>query len=269
MRPPSRVDLHLHTRCSDGALTPRQVVERASGILSTISICDHDTLSAYPGLDVPERLNLLPGIEMTCQVGDSDLHLLAYFPAGLCSTIHDWALTLENDRRSRVIAGVSRLRESGIPIGWDQLEAELQGGVPCRSHVARALVSGGICTSLGLAYRQWLGPDSFRRPELEARAAIEQVHQFDGLVFWAHPFGDDVVQYGQLLISAGLDGVETLSQNLSPANRQIAIDFQRAHRLGECGGSDLHSETPRRKIGQYAVEESRIDERLIEASRVK
>jgi predicted metal-dependent phosphoesterase TrpH len=245
------------------------VVERASGILSTISICDHDTLSAYPGLDVPERLNLLPGIEMTCQVGDSDLHLLAYFPAGLCPTIHDWALTLENDRRTRVIAGVSRLRESGIPIGWDQLEAELQGGVPCRSHVARALVSAGICTSLGLAYRQWLGPDSFRRPELEARAAIEQVHQFDGLVYWAHPFGDDVVQYGQLLISAGLDGVETLSQNLSPENRRIAREFQRAHRLGECGGSDLHSETPRRKIGQYAVEESRIDERLIEASRVK
>jgi len=260
---PDRVDLHLHTHCSDGALSPQEVLNRASGILSTVSICDHDTLSAYIDIEVPDNLNLLPGIEMTCQVGDSDLHFLSYFPAGLHQEIHDWALLLENDRRDRVFDGVHRLRESGVALPWKDLEAELKGGVPCRSHVARALVRSGISSSIGYTYQQWLGKNSFRRPALQIGEAIERVHDLDGLVYWAHPFGEDVTKYGQSVVEMGLDGVETLSRNLNSANRKIARDFQRATGLGQCGGSDLHFETPKRKIGQYGVEGSLIDERLL------
>lgn len=199
---------------------------------------------------------------MTCQVGESDLHMLAYFPAGLTPEIFSWALALEEDRRERVTEGVTRLRESGIALRWEDLETETQGGVPCRSHVARALVRGGLTHSTGFAYRQWLGKNSFRRPALVSADAFDQVHSLGGLVFWAHPAGDDVVRYGDTLLKSGIDGMETLSQNLSPKNRKIAIQFQTTHRLGASGGSDLHIETAKRKIGQYGVETNRIDPRL-------
>ncbi|MDE0959418.1 MAG: hypothetical protein OSB09_01410 [Planctomycetota bacterium] len=262
---PNRVDLHLHTRCSDGALTASEVVERSSGVLSCISICDHDTLAAYHDLQVPQGLRVLPGFEMTCQAGPHDLHLLAYFPAGLTTPLLDWVQQLEDDRRDRVMNGVLKLRDSGIPLRIADLEAELQGGVPCRSHVARALVRGGLAATTRPLYKRWLGGDRFARPALVGADAIEQVHRFAGLVFWAHPAAVHLKQVGRSLVEAGLDGVECLSKNLGPRDRAAARQFMEQHQLGVCGGSDLHFETVRARVGSYGVEESLIDPRLMGA----
>ena len=40
-----KIDLHIHTNCSDGELTPIEVVDKAvcNGV-SVISIADHDTV---------------------------------------------------------------------------------------------------------------------------------------------------------------------------------------------------------------------------------
>jgi len=264
---PSRVDLHLHTRCSDGMLSPAEVVARASGVLSCISICDHDTVAAYEALVVPDGLRVLAGVEMTCRAENHNLHLLAYFPAGLDTDIRDWILTLETDRRERVMAGVTRLREDGIPLAIADLEQELQGGVPCRSHVARALVRGGLAATTRPLYKRWLGAERFARPRLEATDAIRRVHQFSGLVFWAHPAAVQLKQVGRALASAGLDGVECLSRNSSPKNRAAARAYAEDHNLGRCGGSDLHSETPRARVGTFGVDEDLIDPRLMDLER--
>lgn len=242
------------------------MVDRATGTLSCISICDHDTLSAYHQLDVPPSLRILPGLEMTCRVGPHDLHLLAYFPEGLTTPLIDWVQQLEDDRRQRVMAGVMNLRDSGIPLRMVDLEEELQGGVPCRSHVARALVRGGLAATTRPLYKRWLGGDRFARPALAGSDAIEQVHRFSGLVFWAHPAAVHLKQVGRSLVEAGLDGVECLSRNLGPKGRAAARLFMEQHQLGACGGSDLHFETLRARVGSYGVEESLIDERLIGCS---
>ncbi|MEE2858045.1 MAG: hypothetical protein VX949_11695 [Planctomycetota bacterium] len=264
---PARVDLHLHTRCSDGMLSPAEVLERAHGVLSCISICDHDTLAAYSGLVVPDGLRVLAGVEMTCRAEAHNLHLLAYFPEGLDSDIEEWILKLETDRRERVMAGVMRLRDDGIPLAIADLEQELQGGVPCRSHVARALVRGGLSATTRPLYKRWLGEERFARPRLEATEAIERVHQFSGLVFWAHPAAVQLKQVGRCLADAGLDGVECLSRNLSPKNRATARAFAEEHQLGSCGGSDLHGETARSRVGTYGVQEELIDPRLMQFER--
>ena len=43
-----RIDLHIHTNKSDGALTPKEVIDEAvrNGV-DTIAIADHDTVEAY------------------------------------------------------------------------------------------------------------------------------------------------------------------------------------------------------------------------------
>lgn len=38
-----KTDLHIHTNCSDGSLSPEQIVERACGAgLDAIAVTDHD-----------------------------------------------------------------------------------------------------------------------------------------------------------------------------------------------------------------------------------
>ena len=39
-----KTDLHIHTNCSDGSLSPEQIVERACGAgLDAIAVTDHDS----------------------------------------------------------------------------------------------------------------------------------------------------------------------------------------------------------------------------------
>ena len=45
---PKRIDLHIHTRISDGVLTPKEVIDEAyKNEVSVIAIADHDTVDAY------------------------------------------------------------------------------------------------------------------------------------------------------------------------------------------------------------------------------
>ena len=43
-----KIDLHIHTTCSDGSLSPREVIDEAVRLeVSCIAIADHDTVEAY------------------------------------------------------------------------------------------------------------------------------------------------------------------------------------------------------------------------------
>lgn len=44
-----RIDLHSHTTCSDGRLTPVQLLDRAIEMnLEVLAITDHDSVDAIP-----------------------------------------------------------------------------------------------------------------------------------------------------------------------------------------------------------------------------
>lgn len=65
-----RIDLHIHTLCSDGMLTPFEVVDEAlKNQVECIAIADHDTLSAYsPELmkyAKKKEILLIPAVEIS------------------------------------------------------------------------------------------------------------------------------------------------------------------------------------------------------------
>ena len=189
--------------------------------------------------------------------------MLAYFPDGLTEEIADWSKDLEEDRRERVLEGVHKLRESGLGLLWKDLEAEVGDSTPCRSHVARALVRSGLCSSPNQAFRQWLGKIPFRRTRLRVEEAFSQVHEMGGLNYWAHPQSQHLEEYGDLLLKCGLDGIESLYKNLRAPHRRQAREFQENFGLEKCGGSDLHQQTARMPIGRFGIHFDLIDERLL------
>jgi len=84
---PSRVDLHAHSRRSDGVLEPRALVEAAaiSGV-RVLALSDHDTLAGVRelcGPGAPELpLHLVPAVEINSVAGgidglwEGELHIL-------------------------------------------------------------------------------------------------------------------------------------------------------------------------------------------------
>lgn len=77
------IDLHMHTICSDGALSPKEIVDQAkkNGV-SVIAIADHDTIEAYtPELFdyVKEQgIKLIPAVEISTKLKKAGLHVLGY-----------------------------------------------------------------------------------------------------------------------------------------------------------------------------------------------
>src|SRR5687767_7498816 len=79
----SRVDLHLHTTISDGHLSPTELVRRAhANGVQTLAVTDHDNTD---GLEEARAvadalgLELIPGIELSTDLGAIGVHVLGYF----------------------------------------------------------------------------------------------------------------------------------------------------------------------------------------------
>lgn len=82
--PKHNIDLHCHTTVSDGALTPRELVNIAlKKKLKEIAITDHDTVK---GIDeslkaaMDKGINMIPSVEISCDdKGFVDTHILGLF----------------------------------------------------------------------------------------------------------------------------------------------------------------------------------------------
>lgn len=75
----NKVNLHIHTNCSDGKMLPSEVIEYAKKHnFETISICDHNTVSAYGDETVKNYRNIVKGVEFDSWHKGVLIHLLGY-----------------------------------------------------------------------------------------------------------------------------------------------------------------------------------------------
>ncbi len=76
-----RVNLHIHTTCSDGKLNPKAVIQAAiEQNLETIAITDHNSVEAYSQIENydNDKLTLINGVEFDCWHGMDLLHIIGY-----------------------------------------------------------------------------------------------------------------------------------------------------------------------------------------------
>lgn len=75
----TKVNLHIHTNCSDGKMHPSEVIEYAKKHnFETISICDHNTICAYYDETVKNYQNIITGVEFDSWHKGVLIHLLGY-----------------------------------------------------------------------------------------------------------------------------------------------------------------------------------------------
>ena len=85
-------DLHVHTFYSDSTSSPQEVISCAKDRgLAAIAICDHDSIEGIePSLKLGAAMDVevVPGVELTVEKEDAEIHLLGYFvdwkDASLC-----------------------------------------------------------------------------------------------------------------------------------------------------------------------------------------
>ena len=259
-----RADLHVHSSASDGTDPPAEVMRRAAQAgLDVVALTDHDTVAGHAEARraLAGSLTLLPGMELSCRLGDRSVHLLAY----LFDPDHpDLAAELRRIRDDRVLrarAMVSRLADLGVDITWDQVAAIAGPAVVGRPHIARAMAASGAVASPREAFtRDWIG-DGGRayvdRYALDPVHAIGLVRDAGGVAVLAHPRAgrDWVVSDEEIgrLAAAGLAGVEVFHPDQAAAERAGLLAL--AHDLGlvATGGSDDHGSLTGHRIGSETV----------------
>ena len=103
------VDLHLHTRASDGTLTPAQLIDLcAARGLKVVAISDHDSTEGLPEALAAAKshsgLRVIPAIELSTDVPGSEIHILGYFIDTSDSDFQQ-TLTRNSERAASIAAG--------------------------------------------------------------------------------------------------------------------------------------------------------------------
>ena len=252
----ARVDLHIHTTCSDGAYTPAEVVDlaRRSG-MPALAITDHDTIDGI----VPARraaasaLEVIAGVELTAQYRGKSFHLLGYF-----FRLDDPSLVaaLERQRQCRLERYrdlLEQLRKRGIQLEDGDLKRSNTLG---RRHLAELLVKAGKARTVRDAFIHYLKDGGVPLFGLPVADAIQSVRAAGGVAAWAHPPYDCTREDLLGLRDLGLQAVEVDYPSCRPGLARELRSWARELGLAITGGSDCHGPGPRAPgAGGITVEE--------------
>ncbi|MGB0100141.1 MAG: PHP domain-containing protein [Nocardioides sp.] len=248
-----RIDLHTHSRASDGTDTPAELVRAAAEAgIDVLAITDHDTAAGWAEARTAADdvdLTLVPGMEISTNHHGRGVHLLAYYPDPTYPPLAAELDKVLQGRAARVPTMVSRLNELGIEITADDVARASAGAVASgRPHVADALVTLGVVPDRTAAFDRYLGwgrPAHVDRYAVSLETAIRVVAESGGSSVVAHPWGRG--GYGRpdeqtfaALKEIGLLGIEVDHQDHDPSARErlraIACDLD----LVVTGSSDYH-----------------------------
>jgi predicted metal-dependent phosphoesterase TrpH len=155
------IDLHTHSTCSDGSLTPGQLVARAAAAgVEVLALTDHDTVAGLPEAALraaPLGLRLVPGVEISASWRAQTIHILGLWidPAG--AALRGALLAQGERRRERMRRICTRLHKLGLPGSALHSAVEAQPGLPTRAHLANAMVAAGLVGRTDEAFRKYLG----------------------------------------------------------------------------------------------------------------
>jgi hypothetical protein len=249
-----RIDLHTHSRISDGTDAPAELVQRAAAAgLGVVALTDHDT---FDGLDEAvaegERLGVevVRGMELSCARGGSSVHLLAYGADPADPALAEELDRVRSGRTDRLRPVLAKLAELGVPVTEAEVRRQV-GESPSvgRPHIADALVAAGHVRDRTEAFDRFLadgGPAHAPRYAIDIRRGVDLVHGAGGLAVIAHPWGRgrEHVLPPELLESFAaehdLDGLEVDHQDHDADARHRLRRLTGRLGLLATGSSDYH-----------------------------
>ena len=257
------IDLHMHSSCSDGTMTPEELVAAALKMgLEAAALTDHDTVSGvgrFLSAAAGTPLRAVAGVELASMLFSKDIHIVGLFidpgdPA-LLSALEQ----LRQWREERNEQMVEKLRSKGYEITMDEVLAEAGGESVGRPHMAAVLLRKGYFTDMQSVFNRLIGRNGscyVLRKYDPVDACIRLIHGAGGLAIWAHPLHAahgaraTLRKIGSRLVSYGLDGLECHYSMFAEEQERYTLDFARERSLLVSGGSDYHGAShPQVKMG--------------------
>jgi predicted metal-dependent phosphoesterase TrpH len=267
-----KIDLHVHSKSSDGAFTVEEIVDEAKRRdIGFLSITDHDNIDCQRvATDLATRVGIryVTGVELNVTFScpkyregrPVSLDFLGYqFDKGnkeLSEKLLQMAEYRE-ERAAKILRNLNaEFRKEGIgaltKADFDQIQATVDGTLG-RPHIADYLVKKGIVRDRQEAFDKYLVKCDVPKYPLYLPDASKLVHDAGGKVVLAHPNDPHGTSLAVLTKSlpeqtaiiresmlSFIDGVECWHSRSDPATTNHYVAFAKEHGLIMTGGSDCH-----------------------------
>lgn len=287
----TKIDLHIHTTMSDGALTPKEVIDEAyhNGV-SVIAIADHDTIEAYTdelfAYAKNKNITLINAVEISTKTNKAGIHVLGY-NFDLNNKQFKKRLSMIRNSRHEYLHNVSKkLNELGYFLNiaeLDKIEAVT------KAHIAEDIVNNSKNEEILLENFNHIPskgefietvmnencPAYVRKETVTPKEAAEMIRAAGGKVVLAHPvcyiYQDNFSDIDILDIINDMkpDGLEanylfTDCNNITFDESKKWNKFAKENNLFVTVGSDFHHQNGHTKIGfvntSFFLEDKLIDE---------
>jgi predicted metal-dependent phosphoesterase TrpH len=246
------IDLHTHSNCSDGSLTPAELVARAAAAgVQVLALTDHDTVA---GLEEASHsagvhgIDLVPGVEISASWRAQAIHVLGLWIDPASAELRGVLEMQAERRRARMRKMCDRLGKLGLP-GAELLAAvEAHPGLPTRAHLANAMVAGGHVDRADQAFRKYLGAGKSAHVAAEWPAldvVVGWIRAAGGVAVLAHParYALSAGARRQMLgdfVSAGGAALEVVAGANGAQHVEAMAALALKHGLMGSVGSDFH-----------------------------
>ncbi|MDP3791185.1 MAG: PHP domain-containing protein [Candidatus Omnitrophota bacterium] len=271
-------DLHVHTSYSDSTFSPEQVVKCAVDKgLAAIAICDHDSVDGIgPCMELASEvgLEIIPGIEMSAEKVDAEIHILGLFINWQAEWFCKKLKEIQRSRVERVYKIMDKLKACDITIDAQEV-FRLAGNNASvgRLHIAQAMLNSGRVKSMRDVFEKYIG---FLKPcyvpytKFSPEEAIQIILKAGGVPVIAHPdlMGHD--EYIEEFVGYGLKGIEVYHTDHKPNVSKRYEEMSRRLGLVMTGGSDCHGLGKGRILmGTIRVPYELVEKLKAEATKIK
>ena len=266
------IDLHLHSRFSDGTYGPEELAAQAQRCkLAAIALTDHDSVEGCQ--DTAQAcaavgIEFIAGTELTAEQNGNELHILGYCLDTLNARLLTQIATFQAVRQNRIREMVARLNRLKVPLSAEAVFTLANCRAPGRPHVARALVAAGHCASLDEAFERFLKrnrPAWVPKFKMSGAEALDLIHQAGGVAVMAHPGLNRTDELIPGMVEAGMDGIECFHTKHSTATTEHYLELADRYHLLVTGGSDCHGMNK----GKPLIGTVKVPYQLLEALKVR
>lgn len=249
-----KIDLHSHTRYSDGHLTPAELVLRAHTMqVDVLAITDHDTVAGLDAAHAKQAeqkrpLKIIDGVEISTTWHGFDIHIVGLNVNRDCPTFLARLSEQANARQNRAELIGEKLVKCGFNGVLERAMALAGEGQVTRAHFARVLVNNYGVPTMEAAFKKYLGKG--KRAAVKAQwpsieTAILWIQEAGGQAVLAHPAHYDMTakwlrRLVLLFAQSGGDAIETAFPGINKTKQMLINELALEHNLLASAGSDFH-----------------------------
>jgi len=262
------IDLHIHSNKSDGALSPKEIIDEATkNGLTTISIADHDTVEAYTDdlfkYAKEKNVQLIPAVEISTKTDKCGIHILGYNIDIKNTELQNKLYELRNARHDYLFNVSTKLNNLGYHINTEELD-KIESVT--KAHIALDIISNVNNKELLMRTFKHIPtkgefietimnegcPGYVKKASITPKEASLLIKQAGGKVILAHPvayqYEDnlDEKQMLELIKDMNADGIESIYIYIDRNNNKINEitkwnNFAKDNNLIITIGSDFHN----------------------------